>query len=211
MTENNFEKLLTIDVNSKVEEKQNTKYLSWTYAWSEFKKQCPDASYRVLNNEEGLPYFHSSIGLMVRTEVTANGETLPMWLPCMNEAMKAYKIEAYSYKVKEYEQGKPTGKMIEKWVEPITMVNVNKSIMRCFTKNIAMFGLGLYIFSGEDAPEPETVDSHQLQAILDAIKEKGLTLKFVTNSWQIEKLAHLYSNNFDNILEWIAGQNENNN
>ena len=32
---------------------------------------------------------------------------------------------------------------------------INKTIMRCLTKNLAMFGLGLYIYAGEDLPESE--------------------------------------------------------
>jgi hypothetical protein len=32
---------------------------------------------------------------------------------------------------------------------------VNTAIMRCLTKCIALFGLGLYIFGGEDLPEGE--------------------------------------------------------
>ena len=203
---NNFEKMLTIDVNDKIEVKQKMKYLSWTYAWAEFKKVYPDAIYRVVENDDGLPYFSSQVGIMVKTEVTANGETLPMWLPCMNESMKAYKIEPYSYKVKEYAQGRPTGKLIERFVESATMTNINKSIMRCLTKNIAMFGLGLYIFSGEDRPEISTLDSHQLQTVLDLIKAKGLTLKYVVDSWQIEKLAHLQEENFETMITWIEGQ-----
>ncbi len=203
---NDFEKILGIDVNSKVEVKQRMKYLSWTYAWSEFKKQYPDASYRVLDNADGMPYFSSDIGVMVKTEVTANGETLPMWLPCMNEAMKAYKIEAYSYKVKEYVNGKPSGKFVDKWVEPITMVNVNKSIMRCFTKNIAMFGLGLYIFSGEDMPEPSLIDSHQIQQLADLAKVKNMSLSSIAKAWNIDGIAKLQEASFDTMLDWLKGQ-----
>ena len=203
---NDFEKILGIDVNSKVEVKQRMKYLSWTYAWSEFKKQYPDASYRVLDNADGMPYFSSDIGVMVKTEVTANGETLPMWLPCMNEAMKAYKVEAYSYKVKEYVNGKPTGKFVDKWVEPITMVNVNKSIMRCFTKNIAMFGLGLYIFSGEDMPEPSLIDSHQIQQLADLAKVKNMSLSSIAKAWNIDGIAKLQEASFDTMLDWLKGQ-----
>ena len=31
--------------------------------------------------------------------------------------------------------------------------DVNKAIMRCLVKNLAMFGLGLYVYAGEDLPE----------------------------------------------------------
>ena len=33
------------------------------------------------------------------------------------------------------------------------MFDVNKAIMRCLVKNLAMFGVGLYIYAGEDLPE----------------------------------------------------------
>jgi hypothetical protein len=33
---------------------------------------------------------------------------------------------------------------------------INKTVMRCLTKNLAMFGLGLYIYAGEDLPEDNT-------------------------------------------------------
>ena len=33
------------------------------------------------------------------------------------------------------------------------MFDVNKAIMRCLVKNLAMFGLGLYVYAGEDLPE----------------------------------------------------------
>jgi hypothetical protein len=38
------------------------------------------------------------------------------------------------------------------------MFDINKTIMRCLTKNFAMFGLGLYIFAGEDLPETQETD-----------------------------------------------------
>ena len=46
------------------------------------------------------------------------------------------------------------------------MFDVNKAIMRCLVKNLAMFGLGLYVYAGEDlpedaAPQPETEPQKQ--------------------------------------------------
>ena len=43
--------------------------------------------------------------------------------------------------------------MLEKHVEKATMFDINKTIMRCLVKNLSMFGLGLYIYAGEDLPE----------------------------------------------------------
>jgi NH3-dependent NAD+ synthetase len=55
------------------------------------------------------------------------------------------KNEAYTYKTKYG----------DKTCEAATMFDINKTIMRCLTKNLAMFGLGLYIYAGEDLPEEQ--------------------------------------------------------
>ena len=69
-----------------------------------------------------------------------------MWLPVMDGANKAMKRTPYKY------QTKYNG---EKTVEAATMMDINKTIMRCLVKNLAMFGLGLYIYAGEDLPETD--------------------------------------------------------
>jgi DNA-directed RNA polymerase subunit RPC12/RpoP len=53
------------------------------------------------------------------------------------------KLNAYTY----------TTKYGEKTVDAISMFDINKAVMRCLVKNLAMFGLGLYIYAGEDLPE----------------------------------------------------------
>ena len=53
----------------------------------------------------------------------------------------------------------------EKTVEAASMFDINKTIMRCLTKNLAMFGLGHYIYAGEDIPEskPQVVEAKPLK------------------------------------------------
>ena len=85
----------------------------------------------------------------------------------------------YKYKVKEYKDGKATGNYIEKEVEVATMFDINKTIMRCLVKNIAMFGLGLYIYSGEDLPEGYEMtkeEASQMKVNFGKYKEENLTL-----------------------------------
>ena len=150
-----FKKLNAIDVNSKTEKKAKLTYLSWAWAWAETKKVYPDAMYKI-HKFNNLPYvFDEKTGYMVFTEVTIEGQTYEMWLPVMDGNNNSMKSQKYSYFVKEYDYGKPTGKMIEKFVEPANMFDINKTIMRCLTKNLAMFGLGLYIYAGEDMPEDD--------------------------------------------------------
>lgn len=154
-----FNKLFAINCNDKTEKKDNgsTKltYLSWCYAWAEVKKLYPNARYEILKfGENKLPYvFDEKTGYMVFTRVEIEDIEHEMWLPVMDSANKAMKDKPYTYRVKEYKFGKFTGNYIDKFVEPATMFDINKTIMRCLTKNLAMFGLGLYIYAGEDLPE----------------------------------------------------------
>ena len=135
-----FERLSAINVNEHVEKKDNLSYLSWAWAWSEVKKACPDATYKIGETE-----YDDALGFMCHTSVTINGETLEMWLPVMDGKNKSMKKHAYEYDTK---WGKKT-------VEAATTFDINKTMMRCLVKNLAMFGLGIYIYAGEDLPEVE--------------------------------------------------------
>jgi DNA-directed RNA polymerase subunit RPC12/RpoP len=139
-----FQELYSLNVNQYVEKKNDLSYLSWSYAWAEFKKIYPDATYEVKKDAEGRCYFGDELfGYMVYTSVTAGGLTYEMWLPVMDGANKTMKALPYKY----------TTFRGEKTVEAMTMFDVNKTVMRCLVKNLAMFGLGLYIYAGEDLPQ----------------------------------------------------------
>lgn len=176
-----FEELVKINVSDKVEKKNGLSYLSWTYAWSEIKKVYPNATYEIKKFENNLPYvFSSNTGYMVFTSMTINDLTYEMWLPVMDGNNKAMLDVPYKYKVKEYIDGRFTGNYVEKMVERATMFDINKTIMRCLVKNIAMFGLGLYIYSGEDLPEGYEMTKEEAEkVIVDFGKYKGKTLKEV--------------------------------
>ena len=144
-----FSKLNAINVNGHTEQKNGLTYLSWAWAWAEVKKIYPDATYEIMLFD-GLPYVYDpNTGYMVYTTVTIEGLTHMMWLPVMDSANKAMKAEPYEYTT-GYGQYKK-----EKVCEAATMFDVNKTIMRCLVKNLAMFGAGLYIYAGEDLPEEE--------------------------------------------------------
>ena len=150
MTNLIYSDLRKVNVNERTEKKGQLTYLSWAWAWDIFKQQCPDVTYKVIKAEGGLPYFVSDAGVMVYTEVTVNNITHEMWLPVMDGANKAMKREAYNYKTKYG----------EKTVDAFVMFDVNKTIMRCLVKNLAMHGLAIYIYAGDDIPnvEPEAID-----------------------------------------------------
>ena len=151
-----FSTLYQINVNDHTETKDGLTYLSWPFAISEVKQKFPDFSYKVHRfGDNHLPYvYDEATGYMVSTEVTIAGQTHEMWLPVMDGKNKAMKASPYTYQVwNKFEK-----KFDEKIVAAATMFDINKTIMRCLVKNIAMFGLGLYIYAGEDIPEV-TLDS----------------------------------------------------
>jgi len=151
-TKNFFTELNSIDVSKWIEKKNGLSYLSWANAWAEFKKRYPDAVYQIYSDEQHRPYVEDAdFGLMCYTSVTANGVTHEMWLPVMDGANKAMKRVPYTYKVWD----RANNRWQEKQVAAATMFDINKTIMRCLVKNLAMFGLGLYIYAGEDLPEGE--------------------------------------------------------
>ena len=159
-----FEILNAIDVNDKTEKKSNGSveltYLSWAWAWQELKKKFPEATYEIEKFENNLPYvYDEQTGYMVFTKVTIENITHEMWLPVMDGANKAMKSQPYTYKTK----------FGEKTVEAATMFDINKTIMRCLTKNLAMFGLGIYIYAGEDLPEDK---KNEMQNSKEALKEE---------------------------------------
>ena len=164
MTEKNFfEQLYDIDVRDRMYQKQGLSYIPWSTSWSEVCKVFPEATYEIKKfGENGLPYVESDLGIMVFTSVTVNGITREMELPVMDGSNKAMKSVEYTYKTKSG----------ERTVAPATMFDVNKSIMRCLAKNLAMFGLGLHLWSKEEAPE-SVIELDKLQKeCMDLIKKR---------------------------------------
>ena len=127
-----FKTLSAIDVNSKTEKKGQFTYLSWAFAWAELKKLYPNSVAKVYHDSNtNMPYFASSSGVMVKVGVTVNDLEHINYLPVMdyrNASIPADKVN---------------------------MMDINKAIQRCTVKAIALHGLGLYIYAGEDLPEEE--------------------------------------------------------
>lgn len=191
-----FETLITVNVNEHKEEKNGFNYLTWSWAWDEIKKQCPDVTYTIWKNADGLPFaYDEKTGYMVYTSVTIEGVTHEMWLPVMDGKNKAMKAQPYTYKTKEY------GKEVEKSVAAATMTDINKTIMRCLVKNLAMFGLGLYIYAGEDLPEGETEQekpqqSNEYDRAVEEAKAKTRVMGYLNrhnfSKEEIDKLCKFY-------------------
>ena len=199
MSKNDFQKIYEIDVNHKTKEKSGLKYLSWAWAWAEFKKINSEATYSV-DLYDGKPYLgDDALGYMVSTTVTVGELTIPMHLPVLDGANKAQKAVDYNYKTK----------YAEKECKAASMFDINTAIMRCLTKNLAMFGLGLYIYAGEDIPSvddtPELMGEVSLKLIRDMFGEI-LTEGGFCSEWSLDKLEDLHANSFDNAVKYIKEQ-----
>ena len=209
-----FDELNAINVNDKTEKKKSggteLTYLSWTWAWAEVKKRYPEAHYEIVMHN-GLPYvYDENTGYMVFTTVTIDGITHMMWLPVMDGANKAMKNQPYTYATKY------NG---EKTVDAATMFDINKTIMRCLVKNLAMFGLGLYIYAGEDLPEAEVeeqktahegakkklekIDSVQLETLKAILSGNGIEEKFVLDLYKLKSLEEVTNQKYENIQAHI--------
>ncbi|MCP5005787.1 MAG: DUF1071 domain-containing protein [Planctomycetes bacterium] len=174
MAKGNFQKLYELDVNHKTESKNGLKYLSWAFAWAEFKKVNPDATYTV-DQYDGKPYLHDTeLGYLVSTKVTVDGLCLPMQLPVMDNKNKAMKCVPYQYKTRNGMKG----------VDAATMFDINTAIMRCLVKNLSMHGLGLYIYAGEDIPSVD--NTAEIEDAINMIDQAITTndVEYVLARWQ---------------------------
>ena len=178
MEDSLFQQLYELDVADKVEQKNGLNYLAWAYAWAEVKKIDEHADYIIERfGDNQLPYvYDENTGYMVFTKMVIKGIKHSMWLPVMDNQNKTMLSHEYTYQVKEYENGKWTGDYVEKKVEPATMFDINKTLMRCLVKNIAMYGLGLKLYQGEDLPTVATKEE-ALKVIVNFGKYQGKTLQ----------------------------------
>lgn len=145
-TKNYFSKLAQIDCTEHVEKKGRFSYLSWAWAVKKLREVDPTATWEV-KRFDGVPYLKTDCGYFVEVEVTVQGLPLSQIHPILNN------------------QNKPIA-------EPNSF-DINTSIQRCLVKAIALHGLGLYIYAGEDLPEvqEEMITAQQVGAIKLNIKK----------------------------------------
>jgi len=138
--ENYFIKLSKIAGETEKKGSLNLTYMSWAVAWAELKKVYPKSNYVVHENENGMPYFADETGAFVKVTVRVirNGPTM--------ESDDFIPEHTVLLPVMDY-----SNKSIQK--EKLTVMDINKAIQRALVKAIAMHGLGLYVYKGEDLPE----------------------------------------------------------
>jgi len=130
--------LSSIDVSNKTEKKGNLTYLSWAWAWGELMNHYPQATYTFTEWEYPVGQSYVTKDVLIYDDGTCSVEcelkiedlVRKMWLPVMD-----YKNNAIA---------NPTARQI------------SDTKMRCLVKCMCLFGLGHYIYAGEDLPNPDT-------------------------------------------------------
>lgn len=154
-----FEEINRIDVSKHIEKKMGLSYLSWAWAHAEMKKIDPNAKIIIHEfpdyiqlGEQVLtvdkPFLKDSGGTWVKVTVILNGKEETEWLPVMDMRNKAMP-------------------------NPDAM-SINKAHKRCFVKALALHGLGLFIYAGEDLPEaepPKPATKQQRKMLGDLIEQ----------------------------------------
>ena len=205
MTElTHYKNLAAVNTADKTEKKNKLTYLSWAHAWDAVKKVYPDANY-VVQTFNGKPYLYDEkLGYMVFTEVTIEGLTHLMWLPVMDGANKAMKSEPYTYSTKYG----------DKSVEAASMFDINKTIMRCLVKNLAMFGLGINIYAGEDLPlgaDEEAIEDVLLRIsaeILGAEDESSLSNVYHKHETKLNRLKETNLAKYESMMAKFSKRKE---
>jgi hypothetical protein len=183
---NTFRTLLQIDVSHYVEKKGQFAYLSWPYAVSQLRLADPAAHWEV-RRFDGLPYLSTELGFFVEVAVTVGGVTLSQIHPVLDG------------------RNKPM-------LAP-TPFDINTSIQRCLVKAIALHGLGLSIYAGEDLPvltegeePPKPPETTSKVSPLPTKKPERKSVEWLTDAQLrfVKKLIQETDTNPDELLAYFG-------
>lgn len=134
-----WETLSAIDCSAYTKKLPNDlSYLSWTWAWAQLMEQYPDATYEFQDNE-----VHGDGTVTVHCTVNIGELQRSMWLPVM------------------------TGFNNKALANPSAR-DVGDAKMRCLVKCMAFFGLGHYIYAGEDLPRETKSKPKKKEDVFDS-------------------------------------------
>jgi hypothetical protein len=164
---NYYEELSKINVNEHVEKKGKFSYLSWAWAVDVLRKKHPSATWEVIRFN-GMPFMETPLGYFVEVAVTVEGITLSQIHPVLDN------------------NNRP--------IAQPTAFQINTSIQRCLVKAIALHGLGLYIYAGEDLPMNDEPDEPKEPAQSDEKIMKDMKIK-----WKV------LAGKEEGFSEWVDG------
>ena len=175
-----FMKLFKTDVSKYTEKKGKFTYLSWCFAVQELKRACPTARWGVTKAENGEPFHKTECGYFVEVWVDVDGVNLSQVHPVLNH------------------RNEP--------IEKPNAFEINTSLQRALAKTIALHGLGLYIYAGEDLPEPDALTAKEEENLYDFAKPLGKELIKDLKS----KVAsmNINANNYEACMDKIRDMKE---
>lgn len=192
----NFTEAYGLEIGKYVEKKGKFSYLSWCYAVRFLREHFPAATWRVCENEKGLPLFSMEGGHFVKIELLlGEGESFTQWMPVLNA------------------QNKP--------IPSPTVFDINTSIQRGLTKCIAMAtGIGLGLYAGEDLPSDEKeakgrnfvpskdkITTEQLSTLRDYFAmSKTVTEAKLCAVSKIASLEDLESSRYKGAVKWLNNE-----
>tara|TARA_R110000822_G_scaffold1869_1_gene8667 strand:+ start:2398 stop:3003 length:606 start_codon:yes stop_codon:yes gene_type:complete len=172
-----YKTLSTINVRAKVEKKGGLDYLSWANAWHLLKQNYPDAQRIIYEHDHtGFNYFTDGKSAWVKVGIVVNDLEHIDMLPIMDFRNKAIAIDS------------------------LTSTDVNKTIQRATTKAIAMHGLGLSLWTGEDVPEEETPPTPKNTTP----KKKVVTLEDIPEDKMFDMLNYVAENKSLGLKQLVA-------
>lgn len=174
-TQSVFATLYSIDVRDKVEEKNGIRYMSWANAWAILKSHYPDAKRVVYECEStGNNYFHDGRYAWVKVGVTINGSEEIDYLPVLDYRNKPIALDN------------------------VNSFDVNKAIQRSTAKAIALHGLGLSLWIGEDLPSDQPI------APVAAAPKVAIPTKAPSDLIKLEKGTP----NWEAVMKYVAANKQ---
>ena len=172
---NYFVELDQVDVTKEIEKKGQFNYLSWAYAVRELKKRHPEATWEVHEyGENKVPFIATECGYFVKVTVTVEGIPATQVHPVLDN------------------RNKP--------IEKPNAFQINTSIQRCLAKAIALHGLGIHIFAGEDLPPGYNLTDDQIEELISTLRNNKKEDLIETVKQQIS-LGKINKGNFHKAME----------
>lgn len=183
-----FKTLNNVDVKPLTKKKGNFDYLSWSNAVREASKLYPEMTWE-FTKWESLPYLKTEVGYFVECSVT------------INSLVKTQMMAVLDFKNQTAMSPKAN--------------DINKSQMRALTKAIALHGLGIDLWAGEDINgEYEGDGSKKIEVLIDQEQVAQLNSLLigdnneptakgwkVIRAFKIETIDTIAEKDFDKILK----------
>lgn len=143
-----FNFLTSIDVEPYCEKVGKFKYLQWATAWQIIATYF-NVSFKICSFD-GKDFCATEEGCLVKTEVTINGTTLPMIMSLIDAANKPQKAYDYSYTITATDPNTKAKTTVTKTCYAFNAFNIANAHVRCLTKNLSLFGLGLNLYQTKE-------------------------------------------------------------